>query len=292
MKSISKTINKIGKLFIKNDSNSEAGIREGSEQKSILIEKGVERDLYRTRFGDFFWLNKESYLDQSIINTGIWEDATTAAIRSLVKKGDIVLDIGANIGYDTVIMSKIIGDEGIIYSFEPTDYYSKVLEKNIKANDLKNCEVVKVGLSDKQESLKIEIGSSSATIHVPDNIFLKSSEQIELDTLENFVREKNLERIDFIKMDIDGHEPLVLEGGWNVLEKFNPMVLLEVNHLNYLEAGYNAWDFYQTLVSKGYRIYSEDNLNEEITNRSEFLKKCGNFAYSANIVISKDPINT
>jgi hypothetical protein len=134
--------------------------------------------------------------------------------------------------------------------------------------------------------LDIHIGRSSATLHLPGNQKPLSCEKIKLISLDDFVKEYHLDKIDFIKIDVDGHEPLFFEGAWNTLEKFYPTVLLEINHLNYLSAGFMAWDFYDLLKGKGYHIYHEDGL-VELHNMEEFLIKCGNFAYSANVVIAK-----
>jgi FkbM family methyltransferase len=279
---ISIATGKIGMLF-----NIISQRLTSKNERSKILQKGSDRNLYKTKFGELYWLNSTGCVDESIINSGIFEPWSTQVVKSLVRRGDIVLDVGANIGYYSVLLSRLVGDQGKVISFEPTDHYGKVLEMNIRANSLENVEIIKVGLSNKQQELDIQIGQSSATLHVPGNQKLMSSEKVKLITLDDFLEEHPLPKIDFIKIDVDGHEPLFFEGAWKTLEKFEPTVLLEVNHLNYLSAGYMAWDFYDLLKDKGYHIYYEDGL-VEILSREDFLIKCGNFAYSANIVIAKN----
>lgn len=283
---------KIGKLFhfASQVVNCYENAISNNDHQSVVIQRGVDRNLYQTKYGDRYWLNSTGYVDECIINSGLFEPLSTQVVKRLVSPGDIVLDVGANIGYYSVILSKIVGDHGRVICFEPTDHYSKVLEMNIISNSLENVEIIKVGLSNKRQELDIHIGRSSATLHVPGNQKLLSYEKIKLISLDDFAKEYHLEKIDFIKIDVDGHEPLFLEGAWKTLEKFEPTILLEVNHLNYLSAGFMAWDFYDVLKVKGYHIYHEDGL-VELLNKEEFLIKCGNFAYSANIVISKKVIN-
>jgi FkbM family methyltransferase len=254
--------------------------------RSKLISRSGERNLYKTRFGDLFWLTRRSYVDQCIINTGVFEDFSTAVVKQLVKKGDVVLDIGANIGYYSVLFSRLVGVNGKIMCFEPTEHYRNVLRKNIEVNNLVNVEVFDFGFSNKEQTLKIEIGDSSATIHSPGGVSLNKTELIKLVRLDNFVQEHNIAKIDFIKIDVDGHEPLFFEGAWKTLERFDPIILSEISHLHFLEAGFTAWDYFDMLKKKQYRIYHEDGLRE-ITTKEDFLIKCGNFAYSANIILSK-----
>jgi FkbM family methyltransferase len=251
-----------------------------------MLQKGSDRSLYRTRFGDLFWLNSTGYVDECIINSGVFEPLSSQAVKRLVRPGDTVLDVGANIGYYSVLFSKLVGDQGKVICFEPTRHYGKVLEMNIRANNLDNVEINKIGLSDKLQELEIWIGPSSASLHVPGNQKLKSSEIIKLVTLDSFIEEHPLPKIDFIKIDVDGHEPLFFEGAWKTLDRYEPTVLLEVSHPHYLNAGYTAWRFYDLLKDRGYFIYYEDGL-VEINSQEDFLIKCGNFAYSANIVIAK-----
>ncbi len=101
--------------------------------------------------------------------------------------------------------------------------------------------------------------------------------------------ELNIKKLDFIKVDVDGHEPFFLHRAISTIEKYDPAILLEVSHENYLEAGFTAWEFYAYLKENGFHIYSEINLLE-FHSKADFLKECGNFAYSANIIISKSDI--
>jgi FkbM family methyltransferase len=256
-------------------------------KRSRLVAKGDERSLYLTSSKDLFWLNKTGYIDQTIIEKGEFEPQSTEAIKRLVKQGNLVLDIGANIGYYSVKLSKLVGNSGKVIAFEPTEHFRKTLRMNLDANNITNVEVINIGLSDKEQKLEIDIGPSSATLHSPlgfDDI--ESKEVINLTTLDSFVQKHNIPKIDFIKIDVDGHEPFFFEGAWKSLNIYDPIVLLEVSHLHYLEAGFTAWDFYDSLKRNKYRIYHEDQFVEMKT-KEDFLRSCANFAYSSNIIISR-----
>jgi len=254
---------------------------------SALRERGTPRSLYRIPEGDLLWLNETGYLDQQLIRYGTFEPDSTTAIGRLVKSGQTALDVGANIGYYTVRLSKLVGPEGRVIAFEPTAHFLDVLKRNIAANGLDNVEVHNVGLSDKAGEQVIDIGPSSATMHSPPGFDkVLSTERIRLTTLSEFVDQTGLARIDFIKIDVDGHEPRFFEGAWPVLDRLSPVILCEVSHLHYLEAGYTAWDFYASAQEHGYRIYDEITFEPFVT-REDFLRRCGNFNASANVILSK-----
>lgn len=259
-------------------------------EKSKLIERGNVRSLYKLPAGYQLWLNDTGYIDKQIVTKGVFEPISTRVVERFVKKGDVVLDVGANIGYYTVLLSKLVGDDGKVIAFEPTRHFGDVLRKSIEVNQLGNIEIVDFGLSNKTQDLIIDIGPSSATLHSPagfDTVI--NHEKISLTTLDAFVKQRVPEKIDFIKVDIDGHEPLFFEGAWKALEKYSPIVLFEVSHLHYLEAGVSAWDFYELVRGKGYRFYHEEDLSE-IESRESFLRRCANFAYSSNVIITKQKL--
>jgi len=280
-----KILKKTGSLLLKLSGNL------NNNNKSVKIRSGRERDLYKTNQNLLFWLDKEKYIDQCIINDGVFESKLTQIVSHLIKEGDIVLDIGANIGYYSVSFSKLVGKNGKVICFEPTQYYSRILKMNLEINGISNAEIIKYGLSNKKQELEIFIGNSTASLHNPGNLLNETKEGIKLTTLNDFIKDNPLQRIDLIKVDIDGHEPLFFEGAWNVLNKYDPIIVLEVSHLHYFNAGFTAWDFYKLLKERGYNIYHEDKLTK-INSLEEFLIKCGNFAFSSNIIISKKDLKT
>jgi len=254
------------------------------------IQRGSPRSLYRTPRGDLLWLNDTGYVDRQIALHGEFEARSTALVERLVKPGQVVLDVGANIGYYTTILSRLVGPRGKVIAFEPTRCFGEVLERNLEENRVANVEVRAVGLSDHPGEARIDIGPSSATLHSPEGFDeVVGHETIRLTTLVEFVAEARLERIDFIKIDVDGGEPRFFAGAWPVLDRFGPTILVEVSHLHYLHAGCTAWDFYASVRAHGYLPHDEDAL-APLGTKELFLRRCGNFDRSANVVLSKVPL--
>ena len=121
-------------------------------------------------------------------------------------------------------------------------------------------------------------------------MFPTATEEIKLRSLDSMLTELGLTKIDFIKVDIDGHEPFFLKGALKSIEKYEPIILLEVNHLSYMSAGINVIDFYNELKILGFFIYDEFQI-KEIDSLEQFLKAAGNFNLSSNILLSKKKLN-
>lgn len=258
------------------------------KNRSKMVEFGKERSLFKTFNGDYYWLRNEKdfYVDNCIIEEGVFEKESTSLVYKFLKEGDIVIDVGANIGYYSILFSRLVGPNGKVHCFEPTEFYGNVLKRNVEINKSSNVVIYPFGLSNKSERLPISIGYSSATIHDPyKGQNTTSVETIRLESLDEIVHKAGITKIDFIKIDIDGHEPLFIKGAIKTIKRFKPKILLEVNHLNYLTAGFTAWEFYESLKEIEAYIYREDNL-DEISNLNQFLKLCGNFDRSANILIT------
>lgn len=243
---------------------------------------GNERNLYKTRFNDLFWLNQSGYIDQCIIKDGTFEEVSSQLVKQIVRKGDFVLDVGANIGYYSVICSKLVGNKGKIFCIEPTKHYYNILNMNLEANELNNVLVYNIGLSNKEDQLEIKIGDSSATLHSPGTELILNTELIELTTLDAFIERNRIERINFIKIDIDGHEPFFFEGAKKFFKTNKPIMMVEFSNQSLYLAGTDVLNLKKQIEMFGYVLYSEKT-KREFNNIMEFLIECGNFQISANV---------
>ncbi|MBI4645674.1 MAG: FkbM family methyltransferase [Bacteroidia bacterium] len=282
LKQLAYYINKIANyIYIENNKVKE---------ESLFLKKNHENKLflYDTPIGKM-WLENKSIIDKNIIKYGFWEKGSTYCVNKLINKNDIVFDIGANIGYFTIIFSNLVGKNGKVYAFEPTQKYFKRIKLNIIENQLENVNLFNFGFSDQEKYADIMIDNSTATLHPQINDQILQYEKIKLTRLTSFVKENNISQIHFIKIDIDGHEPYILDDVFSMIDKFNCIVLFEINHLSYFKANVPAWDIYNKIIKKKYFIYTD--AFEQIINIDDFLIKTSNFAYSSNVIISKHVIH-
>ncbi|MFA5247775.1 MAG: FkbM family methyltransferase [Patescibacteria group bacterium] len=146
-----------------------------------------------------------------------------------MKKGDFVIDAGANVGIFSLLAGDIVGSSGLVFAFEPVPLAADFLEKNILLNKRKNIKVLKFGLGSKAGKADFNLFSSLEESLV---FFTGGREKIELDiiSLDDFVKNNKIEKIDFIKADIEGMERDLLLGAKEVIKKFNPKLSICTYH--------------------------------------------------------------
>jgi len=153
----------------------------------------------------------------------IHEENTTKLFKQTVKEGDTVVDLGANIGYFTLLAASLVGEKGKVYAFEPEPRNYNYLAKNIELNSYNNVFAIQKAVSDKNAKTKLYIcpyDTGHHTIKQYEGIrdykpeFLTKEEKfIEIETiiLDDFFKDKE-QLIDVIKMDVEGAEMLALSG--------------------------------------------------------------------------------
>jgi FkbM family methyltransferase len=159
-----------------------------------------------------------------------FEYKTLEHLTSIVKKGDIVFDIGANIGVYTVLLSQLVGSEGKVYAFEPDPITASFLIKNLELNGCSNVQVSQIALSDENNlvSLKKPVGGGDAYNYISTNLDQVSKENlIKCMKIDDFILENNIDVVNFIKIDVEGAELLTFKGAEKLLNKTNLKIILE-----------------------------------------------------------------
>jgi FkbM family methyltransferase len=219
--------------------------------------------------GITYELDLNEFIDSSIYYKGCFEPMVTASLCRYVKPGMTVIDIGANIGCHTLRFAKLIGRNGKVIAFEPMPWAISKLKRNMELNDLNNIVIEKVALSDVSTKRAIYFRSSWTLDDgsTPDS---KASEEVEFITLDEYVDRNKLDKIDFIKLDVDGHEYKVVRGGMKSILKFKPIMIIEFGKYTLDEHGDSLESLIDVLSSAGYSFYSEKGLRQ-YTNKQSLL---------------------
>ncbi|MBS1681420.1 MAG: FkbM family methyltransferase [Bacteroidetes bacterium] len=193
------------------------------------------------------------------------------SLYGLAKSGDIVFDVGANIGETTFNLARTVGTFGAVHSFEPDPYiFSKIL-KNYKLNTFVNISLNNFALgSDPSElclSTPVEDNRGGTRIRPTD----KSGNKVPVSTVDIYVSEKQIKKIDLIKIDVEGFEHRVLLGAEATLNKFKPKLFIEINDDNLHEQGDSAKTLIEKLLNNGYKIQNAAT-NEAVTEATDFRK--------------------
>jgi len=159
-------------------------------------------------------------------------------VKALVKTGDTVIDVGANIGSWALPSAQAVGPTGSVLAFEPIPHVAEALRKSAFINRLKHLKVFNFALSDEKGeldfSVELENTGGSRLGKMSDDqekVFshLRHFNHIKVKarTLDDVVLEHDLQRVDIVKVDVEGNELSVLEGAQETLRKFKPVMFLE-----------------------------------------------------------------
>lgn len=161
------------------------------------------------------------------IGAGDYEPHLADFIRRVLKPGMVAVDVGANVGRHMLTMSRLVGDQGRVYAFEPNSENCRALMLSISENDLANVELIPVALSDRIGAIAFTqaIGGNGGFLYFIDDPVLHPNcsvvPTIPLDTLIDPAR------LDFIKVDVEGAEHLVISGAMDLIRKHRPVIVTE-----------------------------------------------------------------
>lgn len=172
-------------------------------------------------------------------------------LLALVKPGMTVFDVGANIGEVSMKIAQAVGPSGKVVSFEPGKATFEKFRKNLSLNNLPNVEPVNLGLGQKEATLHLAVPSGKN--HGGARI-MPTGEAIQITTLDAFVEQNGVSRLDLIKIDVEGFEMNVLQGARTTLEKFRPLLFVEIDETNLSEQNTSAKDLLELLAQFGYRF--------------------------------------
>lgn len=209
-------------------------------------------------------LDLNEMIDSEIFYNGCFEPDTTMAIYKVCEKEMTVLDIGANIGCHTFRFSKLVGSKGKVIAFEPTSFAFKKLERNLHLNNAGNVVLEKIALSDENKT-KQEVSFRSSWpldhknrsgIHPVDHGQMGLRDIVSFFKLDDYVRQKELNRVDIIKLDVDGYEYRIIQGSIETLKLHQPILIVELFSYTHEEIGDSVFDLVTLLSNLGYSFYS------------------------------------
>jgi len=159
---------------------------------------------------------------------GVWEEAETQFVKETIKEGEIVLDVGAHIGYYTLLFSKLVSSKGKVFAFEPSPKNFSLLKKNVEINGYQNVELINKAVSDKTGKTKLFLSEKNSG---DNRIFDDGENPRSLDiteiTLDDFFKDNKYQNlISLIKMDIQGAEGKAIMGMKNLLIKNKKLKLI------------------------------------------------------------------
>ena len=167
-------------------------------------------------------------VDTSIYYNGIYEAGTLFTLMQALRKDDIFIDVGANIGLMSLTASQIVGPTGKVYAFEPVPDVFAILKKNVSINNANNIFPVQKALGSKSEQKTIyeqaHINKGSATFIKPTSANV-AHQEVMVGTIDDFAKSMGITAVRLIKADVEGWELDVLQGAKHLLSENHAPVL-------------------------------------------------------------------
>ena len=197
-----------------------------------------------------------------------WE-ADVEPIKCFIQPGDSVIDLGANIGWYSTVLSRLVGERGKVYAVEPIPDTFDLLSSVIKKLGLKNVELFNCAVSDSNGFAVMEIPKheyGGENFYMARIVSGKSSEpsldkdEVPLRSLDSLLPGQLPEGVTFVKCDVEGHELAVLKGAYQFFEKVKPAMMIEVTGTAEMQDAPNN-EFYTIMKGYGYVPYWFDGKN-------------------------------
>jgi len=230
---------------------------------------------------------------QAYILSSSWEELTTEMFKKVVKEGDTVLDLGANLGYFTLLAARLVGEKGRVYAFEPEPTNYSLLLKNIELNGYSNVVAVQKAVSDVKGKVKFFLDSRDTGAHtIYQSGDRKKYIEIEAVTLDDFLKDEN-HRVNVIKMDIEGAELAALSGMQQIIRESDNLKIFAEFHLPAIaSSGISPQEFISRLM-EDYHFsilaigdYARDKKYSEINDADELMNLCQG-SKTANLFLEK-----
>ena len=239
-----------------------------TRRRPILAQSAITR-LREGRYGYYLYNYHDDTIGRAVDLYGEWAEAECALLRDYIGEGNVVLDVGANIGTHMLFFANVVGPTGRVYAFEPQHEIFQIMAGNAALNGLRNVRAIRAAVGDRHGELRY----AQPDYAVADNFAAfsftspRTTEGVHETAPVMTVDEMELERVDLIKIDVEGMELPVLVGAEQTLARCTPVIYAENT-----DAGRSVtvatW-----LLDRGYRIfwhiakaYNADNFASEEEN--------------------------
>lgn len=208
-----------------------------------------------------WWLARNDLLSDAVF-AGIFDGPDVKFLERLLREATTVIDVGAHLGFYTLLMSSRVGTRGQVLAFEPSPCEFRHLKTHIRINACANVRLENVALADRSGSMELFLtgppGTTGNSLRRP-GVNCVQSVAVPVVTLDEYLSEKDIQDVDLIKLDAEGAELKILAGAVGLLSRSRrPLILCEVNDPVLALYGWehHGEDVIEFLETKGFRCYS------------------------------------
>lgn len=188
-----------------------------------------------------------------LIAEGDWFEREMEFWRNQIQPGMTVIDVGANVGVYTVSAAQQVGTSGRVIAIEPFSGCVQCLEETRRVNNFSQIQICHGAVSDRIGTAKLTVQPSSELneLIVDSEESIENFEEVRMLTLDSLIESENLDRLDFLKIDAEGHELQVLQGSDRILTQYKPVILYE----NIAGSKGSNLPVAQHLTANGYQLF-------------------------------------
>lgn len=198
-----------------------------------------------------------------------FEYSTLQLFTEIIKPGDVIIDVGANSGLYSILYSKLVGNQGKVHAFEPDKATFSLLTENIKLNNCNNVATHNFALSNKESRIEM-VAYNPENLKLKDGDSFKYMQEVSGDTAkdtENLMHSCKMDdfkklciedKIDFLKIDVEGAELLVLQGSVETILKYKPTIIFELSGKWTKRFNYKPYQVFVFLNELGYEMEEYD----------------------------------
>ncbi len=209
----------------------------------------------------------DNYIEWTILNTGTYEDEIGKLINISLRDGENALDIGANIGLQSLRMSKRVGQTGKVYSFEPLVHIQKKFKQNITLNKADNVRLFEFALSDRDAAIvyRLDVNTwNQGTFSLQEKAGGNDEQRVDIKIGDELKEIQQLNTLALIKIDVEGFEFNVLRGLKSTLEKHRPRIIFEYDLNYWTSPEQNIKACFEFLSSMQYNLYQINAAGAEL----------------------------
>jgi FkbM family methyltransferase len=186
---------------------------------------------YEVRPGLWMRLNARDLIPQTILLEGMWDPILTDLVERSLCPGDVFIDVGAHVGYFTLLAARRVGAAGTVLSIEPNPFALKHLRENVERNRIENVWIEDVACGDARDVTRLYVHTESNTSMASlsgANVAGRRSVAVSRTTLDRLCEDRGVTRATLVKIDVEGAELSVLRGMSRILSEMQPVIVLEL----------------------------------------------------------------
>ncbi len=224
-----------------------------------MLADDERRRIINSSIGVRLFIDPFTHLGRSIIADDTYETDTVAIFNAELASGQVVLDIGANEGVFSALCGKIVGKHGLVIAIEPQSRLRDIIEINLRINDVSNFKIYQAAIGgDETQTMKINLYpslNSGASSLLRQHNLSKKTEEISFVAIDTILKDSNLTKIDFIKIDVEGFEHLVIKQLLPYMQRGQVGKLLLDYHSSILQAfNINPLDIHNAIIANNMRV--------------------------------------